>query len=196
MSQSPEERILLAELAASGYPLSSIWDWVNRPVYAPGAVPILVRHLESCPNEGVVEAIARALTDRRYLDAELPLVRTFPRIVSDSVRWAIADAITTVGFRRAEDAVLAYCGDPRFGKSRELLVGALHRVKRPTVEPLLISLLADQGLDYFAADALLRCGGRAALAALEGMDLGDRSPRTRRKVPKVVERLRSRVAAA
>lgn len=196
MSQSPEERILLAELAAAGYPIGSIWDWVNRPEYAPDAVPILVRHLESCPNERVVEGIARALTDRRYRDAEVPLIRAFARIASESVRWAIANAITTVGFRGSEDAVLAYCADPRYGKSRELLVSALHRVKRPIVEPLLISLLSEHDLDYFAADALMRCGGSAALAALEGMDLSGRSVRTRRKVPKVIERLRSRMAAA
>ena len=196
MVRASEELALLTELADAGYDLSSIWDWVNAPVYAPRALPILLRHLESAKDEKVVEGIARVLSDRRYRDAEAALVRKFAKVENMSVRWAIANAITLVGFRNSAEKILAYCADDRFGMSRELLVGELYRIKRPEVEPLLLSLLNDRGLDYFAASALARCGGPRALERLEALDLTDRSPRTRNKVPKVIARLRSKLAAA
>ena len=187
---------LLNDLAEAGYELGSIWDWVNAPVYAPEALPILLRHLERATDEKVIEGIARALSDRRYRDAEGALVRKFAEVENAYVRWAIANAITVVGFRNSADEILAYCSNPKFGMSRELLVGELYRIKRPEVEPLLVSLLDDPGLDYFAASALGRCGGRRALEALQALDLPGRSPRTRNKVPRVIERLRSKLAAA
>jgi hypothetical protein len=92
--RASEELALLNELAEAGYALGSIWDWVNAPVYAPDALPILVRHLESAQDEKLVEGIARALSDRRYREAELALVRKFAEVETPSVRWAIGNAIT------------------------------------------------------------------------------------------------------
>ncbi len=193
---SPAEAALLHDLRAAGYSLESIWEWVNQPVEAPDAVPILTAHLERAEDEALVERIARALTNKRYRAAERPLVRTFARVQNESRRWAIANAIATVGFRDSESEILAYCADPRFGMSRELLVGELYRIRRPGVESLLISLLADPRLDYFAASALQRVGSADALRALRAMDLAERSPRTRKKVPRVIARLEARVAGA
>ena len=195
-AKSLAEEALLKDLRAGGYSLESIWDWVNSPVNAPEAVPILVDHLEQAEDERLIEGIARALTNKHYRAAEHALVRTFARVQNETRRWAVANAIVTVGFRESEQAVLAYCADPRFGMSRELLVGELYRIKRPEVEPLLISLLDDRRLDYFAASALERVGGAIALGALRALDLSGRSPRTRTKVPRVVARLEARVAGA
>ena len=196
MVLASEELALLNELAGAGYALRSIWDWVNAPVYAPDALPILIRHLERAQDENLIEGIARALSDRRYRKAERALVRKFAEVETSSVRWAIGNAITIVGFRNSAEQILAYCANARFGPSRELLVGELYRIKRPEVEPLLLSLLDDPVLDYFAASALGRCGGHRSLERLEAMDLAGRSPRTRKKVPKVIARLRSKLAAA
>jgi HEAT repeat protein len=193
---SPSHVELLRDLRAAGHSLESIWDWVNHPVYSPDALPILLRHLEQTPDERLVEGIARALTDKRYRAAERPLVRAFARVENEYVRWAVGNAITTVGFRESEAEILAYCANPRFGTSRELLVGELYRIKRPEVEPLLISLLADERLDYFAASALQRIGGPVVLQALRALDVSSRSVRTRKKVPRVIAHLEARVAGA
>ena len=193
---TPAHTALLDDLRAAGYSVASIWDWVNAPVYAPEALPIMLRHLEQTSDERLIEGIARALTNKRYRAAERPLVRTFARVENELVRWAVANAITIVGFRESVDEILAYCADPRFGMSRELLVGELYRIKRPEVEPLLISLLADERLDYFAASALQRAGSAAALRALRLLDLSGRSVRTRKKVPRVIAYLEARVAGA
>jgi hypothetical protein len=108
----------------------------------------------------------------------------------------IANALATIGIRGIEAQVLALVADDRYGRSREPLVGILHRIKDPRVEGLLIRLLDDPVLDYFAASALAVCGTSASLAALERIDLAGRAPRTRRKVPAVIAKLRRRVPAA
>ena len=192
---SAEEGRLVGELRGAGHRLRSVWDWANDRVYRPDALPILLRWLECADDEVLVEAIARAITDRRYRGNEVAgaLTRRFPRVKRDSVRWAIANAIVTVGFRGFEDEVLGFVQHREFGDSRELLVGALHRVNRAEVEPLLISLLEDRRLDFFAIESLVKVGGAAGLAALESLDTSDRLPRTRKLLPTATARMRARL---
>jgi HEAT repeat protein len=193
---SADEQALIADLRQAGFELDSIWDWVNAPGFRRSAVPILGRHLLETRDERLVEGIARALTVRGLVAARPALLARFPRTESSLVRWAMANALAIIGVRGSEAEILALVADDRYGRSREPLVAVLHLVKDRRVEPLLIRLLDDPVLDYAAAVALGHCASGAGLAALERIDLAGRTPRTRRKVPSVIARLRRRGASA
>jgi hypothetical protein len=192
----PEERALLSELRSAGFKLSSIWDWVNMPSarYAE-AEPVLRGHLERSKDERLVEGIARSLTNRAFLESGPALIQRFRDVQSASARWAIGNAIATIGFRGIEDEVVGLVADPRYGTARQMLVLNLYRIRRPEVEKVLISLLGDPTVDGWAASALARCGGKGAIPSLESVDLSKSSPRGKSAIPKAAAKLRARHGA-
>jgi HEAT repeat protein len=193
---SADEQALILELRQAGFSLDSIWDWVNGPGFRRSAVPILTRHLLEAREEHLVEGIARVLTVKGLAAARPALLTRFPQTESPLVRWAMANAVAIIGVHGSEAEILALVADDRHGRSREPLVAILHLVNDPRVEPLLIRLLDDPVLDYAAAVALGHCASSAGLSALEKVKLEGRTPRTRRKVPSVIAKLRRRGASA
>jgi hypothetical protein len=192
-----QEKRLLKELNARGVHVASIWDLVNGPtsVYR-GTEEILVRHLSLATDEGLIAGLARALTDKAFSSASPILIQQFQSVQSENVRWAIGNAISITGFKGNEAEVLGLIGNPKFGKAREMLVGKAHLIFDPSIERLLIGLLYDPDLDYLAADALSKCGSQTALQALRSMDLTKCSFRTRKGVPKAIQRLLKKLGAS
>jgi hypothetical protein len=115
--QNDEEDKLVRDLRAAGFRLSSIWDWVNSSdVSYVDAEPILLRHLASATDERLVEGIARSLTDKVFRQSLRPLIAKFPQVNNDSVRWAIADAICVIGFKKSDwQDILKLAADPKNG---------------------------------------------------------------------------------
>lgn len=97
---------LVAELQASGYPIETVWDFVNnaphpvlkRPFLGPyvSAYPTLVRHLRERHLPRVREGIVRALTvsDGGSLVADA-LFREFTQEEDPNLRWVLANALRT-----------------------------------------------------------------------------------------------------
>lgn len=99
-----DEAGLVAELQADGYPIKSVWDFVNnaphpvleRPFVGPyvSAYPTLVRHLQEHHLPRVREGIVRALTvsdgDRLVADA---LFCAFTQEADPDLRWVLANAL-------------------------------------------------------------------------------------------------------
>ncbi|AOR28248.1 hypothetical protein FORMB_12020 [Formosa sp. Hel1_33_131] len=56
-----DERKLVAELSKSGYPVRSVWDFVNSDNYYLGAVPILINHLKAKHHPKILAGLARSL---------------------------------------------------------------------------------------------------------------------------------------
>lgn len=187
---SAEEQALVAELRQAGHTLDSIWDLVNGPGVKRSAVPILTRHLLEATDERLVEGIARALTAKGLVAARPALLSRFSRTDNALLGWAMANALAIIGIRGVEAEILTLVSNDRYGRAREPLVAILHLIKDARVEPLLIRLLDDPVLDYSAAVALGHCASGAGLAALERIELARRTPRTRRKVPTVIAKLR------
>lgn len=183
---------LAADLRAAGFAHpEEVWD-TNSREYFPDATPVLIRYL-SARDENVVSGVARALTDKRYREAEGPLIRRFPTVEHEGYRWALGNAIAVVGFADHEQDILDLVVNSRMGMARERLVEVLYKIKDPSVEGILIGLLDDNRLDYFAMASLRRCGTAKALAAIEAMDMTGRLPRTLRSHPREIERLRKRL---
>jgi len=187
---------LLAELREAGFEVRSIWDWVNIPSASYlEAEPILLWHLEHAQNEQLIAGIARSLTDRVFEKSRPVLLRRFRNVQKDSTRWAIGNAIATVGFKGIEQQILELVADQEFGKARQMLVSHLYRIQRLETEQILVKLLGDPTVDGWAASALSRCGGRDALRSLEEADMSNSSPYGTRAIPKAAAKLRARLGA-
>ena len=179
-----------------GFELNSISDWVN------GSTPreaeeVLLRYLATAAEPRLVDAIARALTQKGFRAAVPTLLRKFAEVDNNNVRWAIGNAIVFHGFQRAEwPVVLSYATEQRYGIGRQHLVWRLHRIKLPQVENILLTLIHDPDVDAFAVMALGRCGGKEALDRLRTVALTGRSKLMQREVPKAIQRIVVRCGAA
>jgi hypothetical protein len=192
-----EERSLVAELRRSGHHVDSIWDWANTPG-APyrAAEPILVRYLDRSTDERLVEGLARRLSMRCFHGARAALARKFRAVDDESVRWAIGNALSVVGFDGIESEVIRMARDRRYGRGRQMLVGNLYRIKQPIVERVLIGLLDDPDVDAFAATSLGYHPSKKVLKALRSLSLDGRSPVAKRSIKKSIARVEKQLAAA
>ena len=191
--QHHEEDSLLADLESAGYSVASVWDWVNSPT-PPGAIPILVSHLDRVEDENLVEALARALTTRGNRQALPALFSQFRRVRSPVVGWAIANAIVTIGFRLEHwPTVLELAAEPRYGLARQPLVQSLRHVRLPEVLAVLHGLLHEPEVAAFAAAALGYCGTDESHRHLAALDVSSGTPLLRREVGKALQRLEERL---
>jgi hypothetical protein len=189
-ARSEEEAGLLRELEGAGFSLQSIWQWVNSGPTPVEAVPILLRRLATAQDERLVEGLVRSLTDSAFRQAAPVLVERFQKTQSEQTLWAIGNALAVVGFPKTHwHELLQIAGEQKYGTGRQMIVGRLHKIKLPEVEPLLVALLDDPAVDAFAASALRYCGGTMALDRLRSLSLEGRSSLMKREVMKTVAKL-------
>jgi hypothetical protein len=127
-----EERNLLADLAAVGFDVGSVWELVNSPNPYPSAIPILCKHLSLPYDTKIREGIARALTVREARGTPGRIILTeLQRPVEQSpraVRWALANALTVAGDVSMIEQLESHIADPRFGDVREILKLAVQKI--------------------------------------------------------------------
>ena len=188
----PEHERLISDLRQNGFVVEDIWDWVNGPAPA-ASESILLSHLEHVTSDKLVEAIARALTQKNFRDALPALLRRFERTPSDGAGWAIGNAIAFQPWpKNLWEKILSLAADPRLG-GRENLVWRLHRIKLPAVEPTLIKLVEDRDVDAFALIALRYCGSIETWKALGRIDPTGRTVLFKRELKKIAKRLDERL---
>ena len=128
----------------------------------------LLEWLPKAGNLDLVEAIARALTDRRARPmAARPLIDAFRAVPDDaphasSVRWAIANGLATVADASVSQDLVDLVTDRRYGSARQMLPDALVRARVPGASGILFDLLDDPDIDGHVVVAL------AVLAPPEG----------------------------
>ena len=128
----PEQTPLLADLAAAGINVNSVWDLVNAKWPYPSAVPILAAHLQRVRDPVLREGIGRALTvpEARGAAARVilsQLQRPFCES-SHSVRWVLANTLTLVGDKSMVDEIKALIADDQYADVRERLTTALEKI--------------------------------------------------------------------
>ena len=125
-----EEEPIIADLAAVGFEVGSVWDLVNTNVDYAGAIPALLVHLKRPYHHRIRNGIIRALTTKeaRGLAGENILHELRHEEESED-RWALANALTVVAQRKNIAAIKALLDDPAYGDVSERLGEALKHLR-------------------------------------------------------------------
>jgi hypothetical protein len=128
----PEQTPLLADLAAAGVKVDSVWDLVNARRPYPAAIPVLAAHLQRVRHPVLREGIGRALTvpEARGVAARV-ILSELQRPSGESphsVRWVLANALTLAGDDSIVDEIKALIADDRYTDVRERLTTAVEEI--------------------------------------------------------------------
>jgi len=129
----PEQTPLLAELAAIGVKVDSIWDLVNAKWSYPAAIPVLSAYLQRVRHPLLREGIARALTvpEARGVTGHV-ILADLQRPHDQSphtVRWVLANALTVVADETMADAIEGLIANDDYADVRERLTTALRKLR-------------------------------------------------------------------
>jgi hypothetical protein len=128
----PEETPLLADLAAVGVKVDSVWELVNTKWPYPAAIPVLAAHLQRVRHPVLREGIGRALTvpEARGTAARV-ILSELQRPYGESpysVRWVLANALTVAGDDSMVDEIKALIADNRYADVCERLKTAIENI--------------------------------------------------------------------
>ena len=151
-----EEAPLLADLAAVGVRVNSVWDLVNTATDYARALPILLQHLRESYHPRNREGMARALAVRSARGLLGEIVDLYQTEGNAEVKTALACAIAAAADDTFRSELMRLAADRRHGGSRAILLHAL--AKKPTAETrqLLESLQQDESV---AAEAKFHLRG-------------------------------------
>ena len=148
-------------LRFQGIEVKSLFDLVNGPTPRE-AILVLVQILPQVSDIWMKQGVVRALTQRSARSiAARTLIELFrsadregPR--ADGLKWAVGNAMSVMGDDSLYDEIAELASDPSHGKSREMLVVALGRMRqrREDAITLLRRLLRDEDICGHALIAL------------------------------------------
>lgn len=128
----PQQAPLLADLAAAGVKVDSVWDLVNAKWAYPAAVPVLAVHLQRAYHPVLREGIGRALTVPEARGAAARIILSELQKPSGesphSVRWVLANALTLVGDESMVDQIKRLISDDHYADVHERLRTALEKI--------------------------------------------------------------------
>ena len=122
------EKPLVQDLEAAGFPVRSVYDFVNTTQSYQGALPILLDHLQRSYPAAIREGIARALAVPEARFAWPLLVRPYREEPNEQVKDGLAVAVANTADKSVADALIGLIREPQLGDSRLLLLGALPRL--------------------------------------------------------------------
>jgi hypothetical protein len=150
------ERPLVQDLKAAGFPVRSVYDFVNTTRSYRGALPILLDHLQRTYPPAIREGIARALAVREARFAWPLLVRLYREEPNAQVKDGLAVAVANTADKSVADELIGLIREPQLGDSRLLLLGALPRLGRDRAREMLEELQTDPRLGKEARIRLRR----------------------------------------
>jgi HEAT repeat protein len=164
---------------------------ILSPATSPVIVAVLIQHLDRPYIKTLKERIIRALNARPARGiASKPLVAEYHRLSEEqdpSLRWVIGDTLSDI----ADDSILedieVILRNPNNGKSREMFVLALARMKHPRSLTLLVEMLKDEQLAGHAIIALRKLKAAAARDKIMPF-LSHPTPWIRKEAKKFLER--------
>lgn len=145
--------LVLAELAAAGFPLEPIGVLHQLGRCPRESIPVLVRCLTRITNHLVAYDIVRALSPWEAESLQI-LLDEFQASREASARRALGEAIEELADDTAFERIAVISKDPRFGREREMLVLALGKMRDPGAPALLLELLDDPEVVGVALRAL------------------------------------------
>jgi HEAT repeat protein len=150
------EKPLVQDLEAAGFPVRSVYDFVNTTRSYRGALPILLDHLQRSYPPVIREGIARALAVREARFAWPSLVRLYREEPNEQVKSGLAVAVANTADKSVAHELIGLIREPQLGDSRLLLLSALPRLGRDRARELLEELQTDPQLGKEARIRLRR----------------------------------------
>jgi len=188
-----EQKSLLADLAAIGIDVETVWDLVNSSEPYPLAVPVLIAHLERGYSSRIMEGIVRALTVEPARGKAGPvLVRAFQTVHDEQLRWVIGNALSIVASSDEYNVVRELLRDTRYGSSRSMLAHAVARLGKEECSSELIALLGDGDV---AAQVLIALGDIQAVDARGHVEEFTKHPNpwVRKQAKKALKKINARI---
>lgn len=186
------EAPVVAELRRLGFKVDLISDLHNSRLNYQAAIPLLMSWLPRVADRRVKEEIIRALSVRWAKPQAAPLLLEEFRNVEDDpqgpLRWAIGNALEVVADESFADDLIDLVRDATYGRSRQMIVLALGRMKARRPVQVLIDLLGDEDVAAHAVIALGKLGAPEAKPALERM-LTHRDGLVRKEAKKALGRI-------
>jgi len=194
MTREEEDKLVTDALNHLGMDVTGAFDLMTWKEPYPAAVPVLLDCLPRVKDEGIKEAIVRALTVKEARGkADAALVAEFRAIPATptanvGLKWAIANALSVV----ATDVVFADLVElvrhRQHGKSREMLAVALGNMKNPGAVDVLLDLLKEDEVAGHSLIALGKLKAKKARPQIEGF-LNHPKPWVRKEALKALRRV-------
>jgi hypothetical protein len=141
---------LVEELHNHGFLISEISDLYNKKYNYREIIPVLIKALDRENDPVTLEQIVRALTVPWARPAAAKsLAKLFSRIDGGSelgLRWVVGNALSVVADDSVYDEIVSYISNAGFGRSREMLVLALAKMRTRNADEILMRLLNDKDL--------------------------------------------------
>ncbi|MEW6505941.1 MAG: hypothetical protein AB1457_18470 [Chloroflexota bacterium] len=196
MIPSTEDAFVCGELSKAGLRVNSVYDLVNtKRKLGESVIETLVRILPVVIHPSVKEGVVRALTTREARNqVEDVLLKEFLAIQSDdngkqNLKWVIGNALSVVAGKDHCRQLLDIARDAGHGKSREMIVLGLGRMKGcHEANSVLIELLKDKNVAGHAAKAVCALNCTDALPELNRLQ-GSYSGWIAKEFKKAVEKL-------
>ena len=161
---------LYKELADAGYKVNSLSELVTL-FPCKEVIPILLKWLPTLQRRDTKESVVRALSVPWAKPiAAKPLIAEFlkaPESEMLGLKWAIGNALEVLADDSFFEDIRELVLDRRHGRSREMLVLALGKMKNPKAADLLIDLLGDDEVAVNAIMALRKLNAKKALPFIE-----------------------------
>ncbi len=185
-TREKDDAIVVAALKRrASVDVESVFDLVNNKNSYSNAIPVLIDILTSnaVADPLILQGVVRSLTVKEARgtanDALFALYFTVPA-EQDSLKWAIGNAIGFLlrpqDFEAAKELVL----NRENATSRQGVVSALGKIKRPESQAILLSLLDDPDVSAHAVDGLKSLKAKEAKGRVEDL-LKSHSSLVRRK---------------
>jgi HEAT repeat protein len=156
---------LLSELAQVGWKVGSLDELRMSGRRYSSAVPVLIDWLPKLQSNEAQEAVVRALSVPWAGELALDkLVTMFsePRLANTSLKWAIGSAIEVLANKNVINKLVKIAADRSHGRSREMIVLALGKIRTDLTKRTLLGLLKDEEVCGHAVAALRRMGATDA----------------------------------
>lgn len=150
------EKPLVQDLEAAGFPVRSVYDFVNTTQSYRGALPILLDHLQRPYPAAIREGIARALAVPEARLAWPVLARLYRDEANAQVKGGLAVAVANTADKSVADELIGLIREPQLGTSRVLLLSALPRIGIDRAREVLEELQTDPQLGKEARIQLRR----------------------------------------
>jgi hypothetical protein len=149
---------VLADLRTVGLDVASVWDLYKFPDQLPGAIPVLLDHLQRNYPDLVLEGIATGLQSKAARPAWAPMKHLYLTTTNDVVRDRLAAALSQCAVKAHYHDLLTFVHDERLGSSRIYFLRPINRIgnrMRPGMGRAVVEALAKDPAVAGEAEAIL-----------------------------------------
>lgn len=119
---------VVADLAAVGVEVDSVWDLYETPGAYPTAIPVLLDHFTRDYPDGVLRGVGAALDHRSARDWWQHLKAIYLGATNDTVRNCAAAVLSNVAVKAHYDDVLAFLAEDSLGDTRIFFLRPVNRI--------------------------------------------------------------------